>query len=134
MLHPHLRVAETKYLPAFDVEKKREITIQHLLTHTSGLPMSLILGGDPRALESVRAVADLGGACELESEPGAEFHYSDQGTDTLTAVIEVVSGMPAEDFVRVRLLEPLGMADSTCRMSAEHPLRARAGDRLQSRA
>ena len=60
-----------KYLPAFDVEKKREITIQHLLTHTSGLPMSLILGGDPRALESVRAVADLGGACELESEPGA---------------------------------------------------------------
>jgi CubicO group peptidase (beta-lactamase class C family) len=115
-----------KYLPAFDVEGKREITIQHLLTHKSGLPMSLILGSDPRALESVRAVADLGGACELVSQPGAEFHYSDQGTDTLTAVIEVVSGAPAEDFVRARLLEPLGMSDTTCRMTAEHPLRARA--------
>lgn len=117
------RVAE--YLPAFDVEGKREITVEHLLTHTSGLPMSLILAQDPRKLESVRAVADLGGACELEFEPGTDFNYSDQGTDTLTAVVEVVSGMPAEDFLRERLLDPLGMSDTTCLMTADHPLRAR---------
>lgn len=115
-----------KLLPAFDVDGKREITIEHLLTHTSGLPMSLIMGRDPRALESIRSVADLGGACELEFEPGSSFRYSDQGTDTLTAVIEVVTGAPAEDFVRTRLLEPLGMADTTCVMSAGHPLRERA--------
>jgi CubicO group peptidase (beta-lactamase class C family) len=41
-------------------------------------------------------------------------------------VVEVVGGMPAEDFVRTRLLEPLGMSDTTCRMRTEHPLRARA--------
>jgi CubicO group peptidase (beta-lactamase class C family) len=115
-----------KYLPAFDVDGKREITIEQLLTHTSGLPMSLILARDPRTLESVRAVADLGGACELEFEPGSAFRYSDQGTDTLTAVIEVVTGAPAEDFVRARLLEPLGMLDTTCLMSEEHALRERA--------
>jgi len=114
-----------KLLPAFDVDGKREITIQQLLTHTSGLPMSLIMGRNPRTLESVRSVADLGGACELEFEPGSDFHYSDQGTDTLTAVIEAVSGAPAEDFVRARLLEPLGMAETTCLMSAGHPLRER---------
>jgi CubicO group peptidase (beta-lactamase class C family) len=114
-----------KLLPAFDVDGKREITIQQLLTHTSGLPMSLIMGRDPRTLESVRAVADLGGACKLECDPGSEFHYSDQGTDTLTAVIEVVTGAPAEDFVRARLLEPLGMAETTCVMSVGHPLRER---------
>jgi CubicO group peptidase (beta-lactamase class C family) len=114
-----------KYLPAFDVDGKREITIEQLLTHTSGLPMSLILARDPRTLESVRKVADLGGACELEFEPGSAFRYSDQGTDTLTALVEVVTGAPAEDFVRARLLEPLGMADSTCLMSEGHALRER---------
>ncbi|HVS19357.1 MAG TPA: serine hydrolase domain-containing protein [Planctomycetota bacterium] len=118
------RVAE--HLPAFDVDGKREITILQLLTHSSGLPMSLIMSRDPRTLESLRAVADLGGDCELEFEPGTDFHYSDQGTDTLTAVVAVVTGAPAEEFVRARLLEPLGMADSTCLMSAGHPLRERA--------
>lgn len=113
------------YLPAFDVEGRREITLRHLLTHTSGLPMSLIMGGDPRALKSLRAVADLGGDCKLECEPGSEFHYSDQGTDTLTAIIEIVTGAPAEEMLRERLLEPLGMVDTTCLMSAGHPLRAR---------
>lgn len=115
----------SKLLPAFDVDGKREITIQQLLTHTSGLPMSLIVSRDPRALESVRSVADLGGACKLECAPGSEFHYSDQGTDTLTAVIEVVTGAPAEDFVRKRILEALGMAETTCLMGTGHPLRER---------
>jgi len=118
-----------KLLPAFDVDGKRAITIQQLLTHTSGLPMSLIMGRDARTLESVRSVADLGGACKLEFEPGSDFNYSDQGTDTLTAVIEVVTGAPAEDFVRQRLLEPLGMAETTCVMSEGHPLRERASSK-----
>ncbi len=118
------RVAE--FLPAFDVEGKRDITVGQLLRHQSGLPMSLILARDPRLLTSVRSVADLGGSCTLEFEPGTAFEYSDQGTDTLTAVIEVVTGAPAEDFVQERLLEPLDMSDTTCRMTADHPLRARA--------
>lgn len=115
-----------KFLPAFDVEGKRAITIEQLLTHTSGLPMSLIMSRDPRSLTSLREVADLGGACKLEFEPGHGFNYSDQGTDTLAAVLEVVSGMPAERYVREHLLEPLGMRDSVCVMEKEHPLRARA--------
>jgi len=122
----HLGDRVAAYLPAFDVDGKREITIEQLLTHTSGLPMSLILARDPRALESVRSVADLGGACQLEFEPGSAFRYSDQGTDTLTAVIEVVTGASAADFVRARLLEPLGMTDSACLMEKGNPLRERA--------
>jgi CubicO group peptidase (beta-lactamase class C family) len=115
-----------RYLPAFDVEGKRGITIEHLITHTSGLPFSMIAARDPRELESIRAVAELGAGSTLDFEPGNGFQYSDQGTDTLTAMIEVVSGMPAEDFVRERLLEPLGMQHSTCLMTEDHPLRARA--------
>lgn len=115
-----------QYLPAFDVDGLRDITIEHLLRHQSGLPMSLILGRDPRTLESLRAVVDLARSCELEFDPGTGFHYSDQGTDTLAEVIEVVTGAPAEDFVRERLLEPLGMRDSACLLPEDQPLRARA--------
>jgi len=117
------RVGE--YLPSFDVEPTRAITIEQLLTHTSGLPMSLIMARDPHSLESLRAVADLGGGHPLDFEPGSDFQYSDQGTDTLAAVIEVVTGAPVEDFLQARVLEPLGMADSTCMMTADHALRPR---------
>jgi CubicO group peptidase (beta-lactamase class C family) len=118
------RAAE--HLPAFDSADRREITVEHLLRHQSGLPMSLILSRNPRTLSSVREVADLGGTCTLDFAPGTAFGYSDQGTDTLTALIEIVGGAPAKDFVRERLLEPLGMQDSTCLMSEGHPLRERA--------
>lgn len=114
-----------QYLTAFDVEGTAEITVEQLLTHTSGLPMSLILGRNLRELESIQAVAELGAGYQLAFEPGSAFGYSDQGTDTLTALLEVVGGMPAEEFVHKRVLEPLGMRESACLMTEDHPLRAR---------
>lgn len=114
-----------KYLPALEGEGLRDVTIEQLLRHQSGLPMSLILAEDPRKLASVRAVADRASGRTLDFVPGTAFQYSDQGTDTLTAVIEVVTGAPAEDFLRARLLEPLGMASTACLMPEGHPLRAR---------
>ncbi len=115
-----------EHLPEFDVEGMRGITVGHLLTHTSGLGFSMIAASDPRQLESVRAVAALGAGSELQFEPGTGFQYSDQGTDTLTALIEAVTDVPAEDFVTARLLVPLGMEDSTCLMTKDHRLRQRA--------
>jgi len=114
-----------KYLPAFEGEGLRDVTIEHLLRHQSGLPMSLILAEDPRKLASVRAVADLPKGRALDFAPGTAFQYSDQGTDTLTAVIEVVTGAPAEDFLRARLLGPLGMTSTACLLPEGHPLRPR---------
>jgi len=118
-----LRERASKYLPAFDVDALREITIEQLLQHTSGLTMSLLLGRDHRTLDGIQAVAAL--ATEVEFAPGTEFNYSDQGTDTLTALVEVVSGMSIVDFVNTRVLGPLGMTESTCILSEDSPLRDR---------
>ncbi len=115
-----------QYLSEFDVDGKRGITIRHLLTHTSGLPFSMIAGADPRKLESVRAVAALGAGATLQFEPGTDFQYSDQGADTLTALIEAVTGVPAEDFLVARVLVPLGMDSTTCLMARDSTLRDRA--------
>jgi CubicO group peptidase (beta-lactamase class C family) len=115
----------SKYIPAFDVESTKDITIEHLLTHTSGLPLSLILGKGPENLQDIQHVAGLGAGTELEFEPGTNLNYSDQGTDTLAAVVEIVAGEPVGDFVRKRLLEPLGMTSSATVMTEGSPLRER---------
>ncbi|MFT5287646.1 MAG: CubicO group peptidase (beta-lactamase class C family), partial [Planctomycetota bacterium] len=110
----------SKYLPAFDVEGSKDITIKHLLTHTSGLPMSQIFNADLSKLNEqggIQAVAELGAGIELGFTPGSAFNYSDQGTDTLTALIEVVTGESATSFIEERILTPLSMKMSACVMT-----------------
>jgi len=45
-------------------------------------------------------------------EPGTKYQYSNAGINTAGRIIEVVSGMPYEDFLHKRLFEPLGMKDN----------------------
>lgn len=109
------------HLPEFDNDLpwSRDITIQHLLSHTSGLTGAIYetgTGTEHRTLrDAVRAVAQRG----PEWEPGTDYWYSDPGSSTLGALIEEVSGMPSEEFIRTRILEPLGMADSFLDLVAE---------------
>jgi CubicO group peptidase (beta-lactamase class C family) len=93
----------------------RPITIQDLLTHTSGLP------GYPKGLSDLytkrnRTLAE--GALvisqrPLEFEPGSKWQYCNPGIDTLGRIIEVVSGQSYEHFLQVRLFDRLGMKDTT---------------------
>ena len=49
----------------------------------------------------------------LQFEPGSKFQYSNAGINTAGRIIEVVSGMPYEEFMEKRLFTPLGMKDTT---------------------
>jgi CubicO group peptidase (beta-lactamase class C family) len=89
------------------------ITIENLVAHTSGIPDFTDLAGyeatkaiptTPDAL--VGRVRDL----PLEREPGASFSYSNSNYAVLGAVIENVSGMTYQDFLRTNIFEPLGMS------------------------
>lgn len=116
----------SKFLPSFDSQSHREITVGQLLTHTSGLPLSqFLLGKQLTDFHGVREVADDSGGLELEFPPGAGFNYSDAGADTITALVEVISGMPIEQFLAERLFKPLGMSDAVCVMTDTEPRRAR---------
>lgn len=105
---------------------KSEITIRHLLTHTSGLGYGVIDGEEafrkiyqkagvtdlfttePATIgESVKRLAKL----PLHHNPGDRFTYS-EGLDVLGHFIEVVSGMPFDVYLRKHLFEPLGMPDT----------------------
>lgn len=115
-----------KFLPDFDTDDHRAITIGQLWTHTSGLPMSHLLDQELATLAGLEAVARLGATRPLADAPGSRFRYSDQGTDTLAAALEKASGADAATLVRERLLAPLGMAHSACVLGEGHPLRALA--------
>jgi len=89
-------------------------TLRRLLSHTSGLQRET----QDDAWVSLRfasvdeLVATLGEAEQVLS-PGARFHYSNLAYALLGVVVERVSGMPYADYVRRRLLEPLGLTRTT---------------------
>jgi CubicO group peptidase (beta-lactamase class C family) len=102
----------SKYLPSFDNDRSRQVTIEQLLTHSSGLRIGPILypfkDGEEPTLRN--AVARFG--AEGPAEPPVEYSYSNAGYNTLGAVIEVVSGQPLEAFLTSRIYVPLGMTDT----------------------
>jgi CubicO group peptidase (beta-lactamase class C family) len=128
----------SKYLPEFKnpkvlvkpdsgqpytVPATREITIRDLLRHTSGLTYnwntslgqayhdagvaSGLLQYDGTIGDSVKRLAGL----PLLFNPGDRFEYS-LSVDVLGRLVEVVSGMPFDEFLRARILGPLGMKDT----------------------
>ncbi len=110
----------SSYLPSFDNDLSREITLRQLLTHTGGY----VQGGFPApfySYGSLREVVDAVGAAGPQHPPGGDYRYSDVGSATLGAVVEQVSGMPVERFIESRILEPLGMVDTHTRFSIDAP-------------
>ncbi len=105
---------------------KNEITIRNLLSHTSGIGYGAIDGderfqmlykkagvtdlfttGNITIEESVKKLAKM----PLHHEPGTQFTYS-EGLDVMGYFIEVVSGMPFDEFLKTHIFDPLGMDDT----------------------
>jgi CubicO group peptidase (beta-lactamase class C family) len=89
------------------------ILIRELLSHTSGLPFKSrveepTLDGLPLR-EAVMSYA----LSPLQFEPGTKYQYANAGINTAARIIEVVAGMPYEEFMQQRLFKPLGMKDTT---------------------
>jgi CubicO group peptidase (beta-lactamase class C family) len=92
---------------------KHVITIRHLLTHTSGMPFKSALEEPTLDVVPLLEAARSYAMTPLQSEPGSRWAYSNAGINTAGRIIEVVSGMPYEDFMDRRLFGPLGMKDTT---------------------
>jgi CubicO group peptidase (beta-lactamase class C family) len=106
-----------KFVPGFDTYRSREITLAHLLSHTSGLriaPIFLPFDEEQKQGETptLRGAADKFGREGPVFAPGTTYSYSNPGYNTLGAVIEAASGRPLEAFLKSRLYDPLGMADT----------------------
>lgn len=104
----------TKFLPDYPAQGKK-ITVEHLLTHTSGiqsytdLPEWLPL---QRKDMTVSEIIDLSKDKPMEFAPGERWKYCNSGYILLGAIIEKVSGKTYADFLQERIFGPLNLKSS----------------------
>jgi CubicO group peptidase (beta-lactamase class C family) len=98
-----------KYIKAFDTPDKKEITIRNLLTHTAGLyewyPMYYLASSKQ---ECFRLIGEL----PLMFPVGEQRRYSDLGFVLLGEIIEEVSGMPLDQYMKENIFQALGMKNT----------------------
>jgi CubicO group peptidase (beta-lactamase class C family) len=83
----------------------RAITVEQLLTHTSGIAPSGAAEAITEREAAVRAIF----AEPLRRPPGESYHYEDEDYTVLAAIVEMVAGTPYEAFVERTLLIPAGL-------------------------
>ena len=120
----------SKYLPEFKtlwinggesngvkklVKAKNVLTVRMCLNHTGGFPFEIcakqgnIKGGGWSGGAPLRQTAAIAAASPIMFEPGTKSAYSNTGIDIGAAVVEVVTGMKWEDYLKKEVLDPLGM-------------------------
>lgn len=107
-----IRVA-TLY-PEWAQGRKQDVTVEHLMTHTSGLQVSDAEEATQRYPDYVQRAL----AAELSNAPGEAFVYNNKAVNLLAGVVERVSGLKVDDFVRQEFFVPLGIASATWKRDA----------------
>ena len=123
----------SKYLPEFaelwvlDSEKdgvktlhkaKNVLTVRMVLNHTGGFPFETsakrndVRGGGWSGGAPLRQNASVAAASPLLFEPGTKVNYSNTGIDIGATIVEVVTGMKWEQYLKKEVLDPLGMKSS----------------------
>ncbi len=95
----------------------RQLTVRHLLTHTSGLDGDLF-ADTGRGDDCVRKYVDLLADISINHPPGATLSYCNSGYVLAGRVVEVLDGRGWDEVLRDRLCRPLGL-DRTCTLPEE---------------
>jgi len=113
-----------KYLPSFSERNKEEVSIRHLLTHSSGLKPwrayhEMLLEKERKTGEELIGtreahdlIIDRSVRSALVHEPGEAAVYGDLDFIVLGAVVEAVARQRLDEFCRERIFEPLEMKDT----------------------
>lgn len=123
-----------KYIPWLTLTYSGEeqvITIQQLLSHTSGIPSNSITqipeSTADNALElTVKTLLDQ----PLNRKPGSSFEYATINYDVLGLVIEQVSKQPFEQYIQQKILQPVGMNQSFVGVHQVHSSKMASGYKI----
>ena len=123
----------SKYLPEFKTlwvkvestdstvvlrKAKNVLTVRMVMNHTGGFPFEAsvkrrdVRGGGWSGGARVRQVAAVAAESPLLFEPGTAVKYSNTGIDIGAAIVEVITGMRWEEYLKQEVLKPLGMKDT----------------------
>ena len=96
-----------------------KVTVRHVLSHTSGMPFKSAAETPTLDMLPLAVAVRSYAMTPLDHQPGTHYAYSNAGINTAARILEVVSGMPYEQFMQQRLFDPLGMRDTTFWPSGE---------------
>ena len=99
----------------------RPVTLRDVMTHTSGF--GEMTSRDPHL--TLAETSEKLSQQPLRFQPGSRWAYSTAGMDILGRVVEVAGGMPFDEFLQKRVLDPLGMKDTSFWIAPEKDCRAR---------
>ena len=94
---------------------KNVLTVRMVLNHTGGFPFEIsakrndVRGGGWTGGAPIRQVASIAAASPLLFEPGTDIKYSNTGIDIGAAIVQEVTGMKWEEYLKQEVLDPLGM-------------------------
>ena len=94
---------------------KNVLTVRMVMNHTGGFPFEIsakrgdVRGGGWSGGAPIRQVASIAAASPLMFEPGTRDQYSNTGIDIGAAIVEVITGMKWEEYLKQEVLDPLGM-------------------------
>lgn len=94
-----------------------EITLRHLVTHTSG--MAELAAAEVYTSKTLVEAADKYSKVKVLFAPGSKWQYSQTGINTAARIVEVVSGKSFDKFLEERVCKPLGMKDTTFYLNDE---------------
>ncbi|MDH4158059.1 MAG: beta-lactamase family protein [candidate division Zixibacteria bacterium] len=104
------------YLPDYPKETGQSVTVDHLLTHTSGIiqdnPLKGAFAENKYRPNTHREMRSYFQDSSLLFIPGQGFQYSNFNYNLLAMIIEAVSGKPYAEFLQERIFAPLGMSQS----------------------
>lgn len=103
------------YLPKLPAPA-RDIRVRHLLDHTSGLPNYTDIEGFPADSQKPFTREEMVGwfaSRPLEFEPGTRWSYTNSGLYLAGLIIEAVTGQAYDAYLKAKVFEPFGMADTS---------------------
>jgi CubicO group peptidase (beta-lactamase class C family) len=110
----HVKDDIRKYLPQYNTWG-RTITIEHILSHTSGIPSYTELPGfdtlADKKISNSRLIRFFESA-PLIFEPGGDWSYSNSGFVLAGVIVEKITGIAFNDFVNERILKKLNMTET----------------------
>jgi serine-type D-Ala-D-Ala carboxypeptidase len=100
----------TRYIPEFTGQGKETAQVLHLFTHTSGLPDELPDNAGLRKQHApLKKFVEESIKTDLLFKPGTRFSYASCGTILVAEIIQRLSGISIQEFVRRQMIEPLGL-------------------------
>ncbi|MFP2906276.1 serine hydrolase domain-containing protein [Pyxidicoccus sp. 3LFB2] len=126
---PSLDVPVHQYFPEWNQGRKKDVTLRHLVTHTSGLQSDRTTEEIYRSPDFVK----LALAAELSTAPGTAFHYNNKAVNLLAGIVQKASGKRLDRYLADALFRPMGITDFTWTLDDAGNPHVMAGVQLRPR-